>query len=87
MKRALFPAIRAPVFAALFLIVGYYVFDPARWMVIVMLIGRFIRANLPPRCGHDSAAAASRFRRVNRHRTKGEYAHGSVSSACCLRGW
>lgn len=44
MKRALFPAIRAPVFAALFLIVGYYVFDPARWMVIVMLIGRFIQA-------------------------------------------
>lgn len=44
MKRALFPAINSPVFAALFLIVSYYVFDSARWMVIVMLIGRFIQA-------------------------------------------
>lgn len=61
MKRALFPAIRAPVFAALFLIVGYYVFDPACWMVIVMLISWFIQADLPPRCARDRCGCCKPF--------------------------
>ena len=39
MKRALFPAINALVFAALFLIVGYYVFDLARWIVVGLAVG------------------------------------------------
>ncbi len=38
-KRLIFPVINATIFALLFAVVGYYVFDPPRWIVIGTIIG------------------------------------------------
>lgn len=39
MKRLVFPLVNSLVFAMLFAVVGYYIFDPVRWTVVGAVIG------------------------------------------------
>jgi len=39
MKRALFPIVNSLVFVMLFAVIGYYIFDPARWIVVGAVSG------------------------------------------------
>jgi pimeloyl-ACP methyl ester carboxylesterase len=39
MKRLIFPVLNALVFVMLFAVIGYYIFDPVRWMIIGLGVG------------------------------------------------